>query len=230
MPTPTVENYVKAIYELQNGPGGSAGRKPHKPGLVQFGQLATALAVVPGTVTTMIRTLADAKLVDYQPRVGVRLTPQGEQLALHVLRRHRIVELFLVKVLGCDWSEVHDEAEELEHVISEKVLERMDALLGRPSVDPHGDPIPDAKGRIASGRARPLAGFAAGEDVTISRVVGHEPEFLRYLEASSLTPGSSVRVMRVDAVAGTITVKPSKARATIAMSLDAARRLLVEAE
>lgn len=222
MPTSTVENYVKAIYSEQQMIAGGA--------VVSLGRLATALGVVPGTVTTMIRTLDDAGLVAYRPRVGVRLTRQGEKLALAVLRRHRIVELFLVRILGCDWTEVHDEAEELEHVISDKVLERMDALLGHPAVDPHGDPIPDAKGRIASGRARPLDGFGAGDDVNISRVVGHDPEFLRYLEASSLTPGSSLRVVRVDAAAGTITVKPAKAQGSVAMSLDAARRLLVEAE
>lgn len=220
MPTSTVENYVKAIYAEQQAIADDA--------VVSLGRLATMLGVVPGTVTTMIRTLDDAGLVSYQPRIGVRLTRQGEKLALAVLRRHRIVELFLVRILGCDWAEVHDEAEELEHVISDKVLERMDSLLGHPSVDPHGDPIPDAKGRIASVSARPLASFAAGEDVTISRVVGHEPEFLRYLESSSLTPGSALRVTRVDAVAGTITVKPAGTKASVAMSLDAARRLLVE--
>src|SRR4051812_26007548 len=115
MPTPTVENYVKQLYLEQQriAPGE----------LVLFGRLATSMGVVPGTVTTMVRTLSEAGLVRYEPRNGVALTAAGERLALHVLRRHRLVELFLVQVLGLDWSEVHDEAEELEHVVSDKVLE-----------------------------------------------------------------------------------------------------------
>src|SRR5437660_1466205 len=139
MPSSTVENYLKHIYlEQQNAP----------EQLVSMGRLATVMKVVPGTATSMIKTLADSGLVRYEPRSGVNLTPGGEQLALHVLRRHRLVELFLVRVLNLDWSEVHQEAEELEHAISDKVLERIDALLGHPRVDPHGDPIPSAKGKL----------------------------------------------------------------------------------
>ncbi|MFT3786921.1 MAG: metal-dependent transcriptional regulator [Tepidisphaeraceae bacterium] len=223
MPTPTVENYVKAIYELQRtSPEASAE-------LVQLGRLATTLGVVPGTVTTMIRTLSDAHLVAYEPRVGVRLTPEGEQLALHVLRRHRVVESFLVKVLGLDWSEVHDEAEELEHVISEKVLERMDALLGRPRVDPHGDPIPDARGRIAEDEGRPLTSYSAGQAVTVTRVESRDAEFLRFLNASKLTPGTTLHVLRVDAQAGTLTLKVEGARQATSLSLTAAGRVMAAA-
>src|SRR3954447_15853686 len=140
MPTSTVENYVKQLYLEQQ-------RAPEQ--LVSMGKLATAMGVVPGTATTMMKALADSGLVAYEPRGGVRLTRGGEQLALHVLRRHRLVELFLVQVLGMDWSEVHPEAEELEHAISDKVLERIDAFLGHPQVDPHGDPIPSAKGKVS---------------------------------------------------------------------------------
>ena len=121
--------------------------------MIPMGRLATAMGVVPGTATTMVKALADSGLVDYSPRTGVRLTEAGSQLALHVLRRHRLVELFLVRVVGLDWSEVHDEAEELEHVISDKVLEKIDALLGHPQADPHGDPIPTAKGHVAKDAA-----------------------------------------------------------------------------
>src|SRR2546422_9277149 len=126
MPSITVENYLKQLYlEQQNS----------AEELVQMGKLASAMGVVPGTATSMVKALADSGLVAYEPRGGVRLTRGGEQLALHVLRRHRLVELFLVKVLGLDWSEVHDEADELEHAISGKVLEKIDAYLGRPSVE-----------------------------------------------------------------------------------------------
>src|SRR5438552_18621949 len=139
MATSTVENYIKQLYlEQQEQPGQR----------VPMGRLAAAMGVVPGTATTMVKALADSGLVEYEPRGGVRLTSGGEQLALHVIRRHRLVELFLVKVVGLDWSEVHAEAEELEHAISDKVMEKIDALLGRPSVDPHGDPIPLANGQL----------------------------------------------------------------------------------
>src|SRR4051795_2115527 len=149
MPSSTVENYLKQIYlEQQDGEPGE---------LVSMGKLATAMRVVPGTATTMVKALADSGLVSYEPRGGTRLTHGGERLALHVLRRHRLVELFLVKVLGLDWSEVHAEAEELEHAISDKVLERIDILLGRQSVDPHGDPIPTAKGKVSEPTLASLA-------------------------------------------------------------------------
>src|SRR5256714_11543136 len=115
MPTPTVENYVKQIYLEQHGtPAGDGGPEA----LVPMGRLATAMGVVPGTATTMVKALADSGLVDYEPRGGVPLTRGGEPLALSVLLRHPLAELFLLKVLGLDWSEVHDEAEELEHAIS----------------------------------------------------------------------------------------------------------------
>src|SRR5580698_1593569 len=148
MPSSTVENYLKQLYLEQQ-----AGADP----LVPMGRLASAMGVVPGTATSMIKTLADSGLVDYEPRGGVKLTRGGEQLALHVLRRHRLVELFLVRVLKLDWSEVHAEAEELEHAISDKVLEKIDDLLGRPRADPHGDPIPTAKGQVIEARRRSLA-------------------------------------------------------------------------
>ena len=148
MASSTVENYLKQLYlEQQTAP----------EQVVPMGRIASLMGVVPGTATSMVKALADAGLVNYEPRGGVMLTRAGEQLALHVLRRHRLVELFLVKVLGLDWSEVHDEAEELEHAISDKVLERMDALLERPSVDPHGDPIPTARGKVSDVGTHSLA-------------------------------------------------------------------------
>ena len=116
--------------------------------LVPMGQLASALGVVPGTATTMVKALAESGLVRYEPYAGVRLLPAGEKLAALVLRRHRLIELFLVKVMGMSWAEVHDEAEHLEHAVSDRLIERIDEMLGRPSVDPHGDPIPDSDGTV----------------------------------------------------------------------------------
>ena len=140
-----------------------------------MGKLAIAMNVVPGTATSMIKALADSGLVEYEPRGGTRLTRGGEQLALRVLRRHRLVELFLVKSLGLDWSEVHAEAEELEHAISDKVLEKIDAALGHPSVDPHGDPIPSAKGRVKESPMMSLADCPVDSVLRMSRVVDQDP-------------------------------------------------------
>src|SRR4051812_16333246 len=178
MPSFTVENYLKQIYLEQQSLAGDD--------LVPMGRLATAMAVTPGTATTMIKALAEANLVDYEPRTGVRLTKAGEQLALHVLRRHRLLELFLVKVLGLDWSEVHDEAEHLEHAISDKVLERMDAYLGHPSVDPHGDPIPTSKGKLATPKLKNLTEAEPGRPLRIARVADQEPAFLQFLHKNGL--------------------------------------------
>jgi DtxR family Mn-dependent transcriptional regulator len=219
MPSSTVENYIKQIYVEQQQAGGDQ--------LVSMGKLAAAMGVVPGTATTMIQALAKSGLVEYEPRAGVRLTKGGEQLALHVLRRHRLVELLLVQVLGLDWSEVHDEAEELEHVISDKVLERIDALLGHPSVDPHGDPIPSARGTVSHGRYRPLSDCAPGFAGKVARVLDQDAAFLQFVERCGLKPGASVRVETRDALADAITVRPGD-RKPVTLGTGAAGKILVE--
>ena len=195
MPSSTVENYLKQIY-LEQQPLGAQ--------LVPMGRLAAAMAVTPGTATTMIKALAEANLVTYEPRSGVRLTRAGEQLALHVLRRHRLVELFLVKVLGLDWSEVHDEAEHLEHAVSEKVLERIDDLLGHPSVDPHGDPIPTSKGKVAPQKFLSLAECEPNQPLRITRIADQEPAFLQFLHRNGLTPGVTLSIRARDAQADNV--------------------------
>src|SRR5256885_7950786 len=180
MPSITVENYLKQLdLEHQNA----------SEELVPMGKLATAMGVVPGTATSMVKALADSGLVSYEPRFGARLTKGGEQLALHVLRRHRLVELFLVKVLGLDWSEVHDEAEELEHAISDKVLERIDAALGHPSVDPRGDPIPSAKGKVDASRYASLADCDLNRPVRIGRGIDQHAGFRQSVDRGGLIPG-----------------------------------------
>jgi DtxR family Mn-dependent transcriptional regulator len=220
MPTPTVENYVKQLYlEQQRAPGQ----------LVPLGRLSTALKVVPGTVTTMVRALSDAGLVNYELRTGALLTPAGETLALHVLRRHRLVELFLVQVLGFDWSEVHEEAEELEHVVSEKLLEKIDALLGRPRVDPHGDPIPDALGQLPHQASCPLSECVAGDAVRIERVNNQDAEFLRMVNDMGLTPGTAHQLERNDRVAGTLTLAAAGGKQAV-VGTRAAESILVSRE
>jgi len=221
MPTSTVENYVKQIYleQLHSEAGG----------LVPMGRLAAAMDVVPGTATSMIKALADSGLVQYEPRGGVRLTHGGEQLALHVLRRHRLVELFLVKVLGLDWSEVHDEAEELEHSISDKVLERIDAYLGHPGVDPHGDPIPSAKGTLPDLRHQSLADCPPKRRFRVARIIDQDPAFLQFVERCGLMPGTAVTVELRDELAGAIWVRPGE-RPPIPLGTSAAAKILVEGE
>jgi DtxR family Mn-dependent transcriptional regulator len=218
MASSTVENYLKQIYLEQQSVGAD---------LVPMGRLATAMSVTPGTATTMIKALAEANLVAYEPRTGVRLTRPGEQLALHVLRRHRLVELFLVKVLGLDWSEVHEEAEHLEHAVSDKVLERMDALLGHPSVDPHGDPIPTSKGKVTSPKLQSLAECDMHRVVRIARITDQEPAFLQFLHKNALTPGVSLTVEGRDSHADNVTLRPVN-KSPLSLGTAAAAKIMVE--
>lgn len=220
MPSATVEDYIKRLHHLQTqAPSGA---------LIPFGQLSAAMNVVPGTVTTMVKTLADAGLVIYEPRRGVRLTPHGEKLALHVLRRHRLIELFLVKTLGLDWSEVHEEAEALEHVISDKVLERLDTLLGHPDTDPHGDPIPTAAGHLPTSAAIPLSTCPPGQLVTIERIDNTDPAFLRFAQRAGLTPGASLTLLQTDPDSQSLTLALSTGPTTH-LGTSAANRIWVTA-
>ena len=212
MPTSTVENYVKTLYTERQRTAGQ---------LVALGRLATAMNVVPGTVTTMVRTLADAGLVHYEPRVGVALTPAGETLALHVLRRHRLVESFLVEVLKFDWAEVHAEAEELEHAISDKLMEKIDAYLGHPTTDPHGDPIPTATGEIDRPQLIPLTDCQPGDHVKLARVDNQDVAFLTYANHHGLRPGIDLTVVTADTIAGAITLKKGDGH-TVALGTAAA--------
>jgi DtxR family transcriptional regulator, Mn-dependent transcriptional regulator len=218
MATSTVENYLKQLYLEQ--PGGDGG-------MVPMGRVAAAMGVVPGTATSMVKALADSGLVEYEPRGGVRLTRSGEQLALHVLRRHRLVELFLVKVLGLDWSVVHDEADMLEHAISDRVLERMDALLGHPTADPHGDPIPTAKGHVHEPRRVSLVDCPIEVPQTVARVLDQDPEFLQFAERSGLVPGSIVTVGKRETAAEAVKVRIGK-REEVSLGMVAAAKILVE--
>lgn len=214
----TVENYLKQMYLQQ--------QQHAQDELVSMGRLAAAVGVVPGTVTTMIKGLAEEGLVRYEPRGGARLTPAGEQLALHVLRRHRLVELLLVRVLGLDWSEVHEEAEELEHAISEKVLDRIDALLGYPEVDPHGDPIPTAAGKVRKTRRTTLADCAVGRTLKVARIEDQDARFLQFVERCGLMPGTSVTVESRDPLADAIVVRADDGN-RVTLGSTAAGKILV---
>ncbi len=223
LPSSTVENYLKAIYQGQLLLTSDAR-------LVPMGQVASSLGVTPGTATTMIKALAESGLAEYEPYVGVRLTSSGEKLAGLVLRRHRLVELFLVRVMGMNWSDVHDEAEQLEHVVSERLIERMDEMLGHPTHDPHGDPIPTAEGRLAHAYLDNLLTCPIGVPLTIVRVTDQDPAFLRFIEKHDLKPGQAVEVDARDAIADAVRLGGSRRGSPITIGMRAASKLLVRVE
>lgn len=217
MATSTVEDYLKRIYLAQLAAPGS---------LVPTGHVATALDVAPGTATAMVKTLAESGLVEYEPYSGVRLTRAGEKLAAHVLRRHRLVELFLVEVMGMDWSEVHSEAELLEHAVSERLLERIDTMLEHPEVDPHGDPIPTAGGEVAAVDYPSLVTCPVGESMRLVRVADQATDFLQLIERYGLVPGVRVQVVSRDEQADTVEIR-SEGTDSVSLGFRAASKIQV---
>ncbi|MFN2448041.1 MAG: metal-dependent transcriptional regulator [Vicinamibacterales bacterium] len=219
-PSSTVENYLKAIYL-----GGEGQLEVQR--LMPMGQLSAALGVAPGTATTMVKALAESGLVEYEPYNGVRLSAAGEKLAALVLRRHRLVELFLVRVMGMPWDEVHDEAEQLEHAVSDRLIERIDQMLGHPEVDPHGDPIPDPDGQLRRREFDTLLTCPLNTPVRVTRVTDQDAAFLRFLESHHLKPGETTEVEARDQVADSVRLRGhDDQRITIGMR--AASKLLVE--
>lgn len=217
----TVENYLKQIYEEQE-------RLASERELVLLGRIAAAMAVTPGTATSMVKSLAKTGLVHYESRRGVRLTAEGKKLALQVVRRHRLIESFLVEVLGLDWSEVHTEAEELEHAISDKVLERIDAYLNYPTADPHGDPIPPRTGKFPRQRhLTRLTDCPTDVPLRIVRVLSQDADFLRYVGGHGLMPGQCVTVAPRQPVADAVTVRAAD-RGPVTLGATAAAKILVE--
>lgn len=180
-----IEDYLKTIYMLA---------EEESP--VSTSRISEARQVKPGSATNMIQRLAKLNLVDYEKHYGVTLTPAGEQIALEVLRHHRLIELYLMEALGFSWDEVHEQADILEHVISEKLEERIAAALNHPTLDPHGDPIPALDGSMVSVEGRPLAGVEAGRTVRVSRVMDDaNSDMLRFLADIGLVPGAEGVVM-----------------------------------
>jgi DtxR family Mn-dependent transcriptional regulator len=195
MPTSTAENYLKAIWLSEDRSGTIA----------TVGALADALRLTPGTVTTMTKSLAAKGLLEHLPREGVRLTAEGRTFALNVLRKHRLVEALLVRVLKMDWTEVHHEAEALEHAISDRVLERIDAMLGHPATDPHGDPIPNPKGRLDEPSERTtLTTCVPQKPLRVVRINDQSSEFLDFIQKIGLKPGTKLRVSKRDNAGGVV--------------------------
>jgi len=195
-PSEAVEDYLKTIYLLREEAlaRGETGR-------VTTNALAERLDVEPGSVTGMLRKLAGEKasapqLVRHEPYHGVELTPLGEKLALEIVRHHRLLELYLTRVLGFSWDEVHEQADQMEHVISEEFEEKIDQMLGAPVVDPHGDPIPTRSGELPEQpELVSLAELEPGRTGQICRVRDQTPDLLRHLETLHLLPGTLVTVL-----------------------------------
>jgi DtxR family Mn-dependent transcriptional regulator len=183
--TQAVEDYLKAIYELQEDND-----------KVSTNALAEKLGVKAGSVTGMISKLAEdrPRLVDYEKHQGVTLTPAGRKIALEIIRHHRLLELYLQQALGYSWDQVHDEAEKLEHVISEDFEDRIATLLGNPDRDPHGDPIPAKDGTIAALCGQPLTDLAAGQTARVARVRDDDPALLRYLAEIGIVPDATLLI------------------------------------
>jgi len=217
MPTSTVEDYLKCILLAEQS----------TPSIrVATGRIAAALSVAPATVTSMLKTLANSGLVSYEPYSGVSLTAAGNQLALHVLRRHRLVELFLVRVMGMDWSEVHEEAELLEHSVSENLIQRMDEMLDYPEVDPHGDPIPTAGGEVQEPEAVSLLQCDLDKPVKVVRVGDQNMEFLQLVEREGLKPGRQLEVKKRDEAAESVLLDRGD-REPLSLGFGAASKILV---
>lgn len=216
----TVENYLKGIYQAQ--------LSLEEGALVPMGQLASTLGVVPGTATTMVKALSESGLAHYEPYAGVRLTAAGEKLAAMVLRRHRLIELFLVRVLGMSWTEVHDEAENLEHAVSDRLIGLIDEMLGRPEVDPHGDPIPDRHGALPAHEYDSLLTCALGVPLTIARISDQDRSFLRFVEKHELRPGNEVQVEERSEEADSVRLRGRNNR-RLTIGARAASKVLVHA-
>jgi DtxR family transcriptional regulator, Mn-dependent transcriptional regulator len=216
--TEAVEDYAKAIYGLQHRLGGPVGTNT----------LAERLDVAPSTVTAMLKRLDELDLVRYEPYHGVTLTAAGERVALEVMRHHRLLEAFLADSLGMPWDRVHDEAEVLEHYISEDLEQRIAEKLGDPSLDPHGDPIPSAELDLVEDATISLAELSEGESATFARVSDADPAMLRYLAERGIRPGLVLRVNGAQPFGGPLAVEVEGTEHLLGAELAQAIRVLPE--
>lgn len=219
MPRPAVtrmvEDYVTLIWKAYEWPGGCPATT----------EMAEQLGVTASTVSANLKKLARDGYIDYEPYGQIVLTDAGRQVAVAIVRRHRIVESYLVEALGLSWDQVHDEADRLEHAVSDLVLARMNAALGNPQRDPHGDPIPDADGHTADFPSRRLQETAPGVEVEVVRVSDRSPELLRYLTDRGIVIGTKLQVRSISSAASAIAV--SVGDESIELALDAADAIRV---
>jgi DtxR family transcriptional regulator, Mn-dependent transcriptional regulator len=202
------ENYIKAIYKLSGG-GKSA---------VSTTGLSEALATKPASVSDMLRKLSTKDLVHYVKYHGVQLTEEGQRVALKIIRKHRLWEVFLVQKLHFTWDEVHEVAEQMEHVKSELLIQRLDAFLGHPRIDPHGDPIPSEDGQLREVEQRPLAELQIDQKGIVSRVKDAQPAFLQYLNRVGIQIGTHLQVMDKIAYDNSLEISIDKSKSVILSS------------
>jgi DtxR family Mn-dependent transcriptional regulator len=193
--TRSVEDYLKAIYRLS--PQGRT---------ASTSEIAQRLDLSPASVSGMVKRLSEQRLLEHVPYKGVQLTPEGRRAALRMLRRHRLIEAYLVAFLGYTWDTVHDEAERLEHAVSDTLVDRMAAVLGHPAVDPHGDPIPTSEGDILEPVSTPLSEVPAGCSAEVSQVDEDQSDRLRYIASVGLRPGVRLQVVDRQPFLGPITI------------------------
>ena len=196
MPSQTEENYLKALYHHSGD----------EERMVSTTRLAGELGINAASVTGMLKKLTEKGWVEYRKSYGARLTSAGREAAVTVIRRHRLWELFLVRVLEFSWSEVHELAEQLEHIQSERLTAAIDRYLGYPAFDPHGDPIPDARGRMARTPGLALSSLPVGQRGRLARVLLQTPEFMHFCNAHGLEPGTEVEVREREEFDGSMRV------------------------
>lgn len=217
MPTHSEENYLKAIWKL------------HESGIpsVSTNSIAAEVKTRAASVTDMLKKLADKKLIQYQKYQGVKLTAEGRRVALSIVRKHRLWEVFLVEKLDYRWDEVHEIAEQLEHIYSENLTDRLDMFLGFPKFDPHGDPIPDKTGKLADAASVSLSTIKAGGNAVMTGVSEHSTIFLRYLDEHHIGLGSAISVEQIIAFDQSLKIKVNS-KPAITISQHAAKNILVK--
>lgn len=207
----SVEDYLKTIYKLESETGPEKG--------VSTSRLAERMGVANASVTNMLKRLAEMKMVNYESYYGTRLTETGEKIALEIIRHHRLLELYLKEIMGYSWDEVHDEAEKLEHHISEQFEDKIAELLNHPTEDPHGDPIPSKDGKMPKIKLKPLHSVPLGTPFIVRRVKNQNSELLRYLEKQGLIPGVKVEVLNKEPFDGPVQLKVENHTITIANNI-----------
>ncbi|MES2287960.1 MAG: metal-dependent transcriptional regulator [Bacteroidota bacterium] len=212
----TEENYLKAIYKLIEQEGD----------VVSTNAIAEKMSTKAASVTDMLKKLSDKKLINYQKYQGVTLTSKGEKVALTIIRKHRLWEMFLVEKLDFKWDEVHDVAEQLEHINSDKLIEEIDKFLNYPKVDPHGDPIPDAKGKLNIPKSHLLSKFKKNDVCIMTGVVDHSTAFLQYLDRSGIALGSEIKIKEIIEFDHSLQITINKG-ASVFISNDVAKNILV---
>lgn len=211
------ENYLKVIFKLSE----------KNPLNVFTSDIAGMLSMKPASVTDMLQKLSEKKMIRYKKYQGVSLTESGKKAALNIIRKHRLWELFLVTKLGFRWDEVHEIAEQLEHIQSEKLVQHLDQFLGKPKMDPHGDPIPDEKGNFHPQKTFPLSEAKQTSTLTITGVVDHHPSFLQYLDRSGLSLGKKIKVRETADYDRSMNISILNSKQHLHISFDVAKNILV---